>query len=254
VTESLKQYDGLRQRADTELAGYTGQLTAITNQLQQQRELLSGLQEYSPETYQQSVAAVAGLAQESAYRRNVESQLAGYDAQLKALQTQLQQCESVQKRADLYRAWHTRMESVRGLFHKDAAPRLVAQRNLQHLQTAINELLRLFSASYVVEADEGLTFRARFPNGSNQPAERLSGGQKVILACAFRMVLNLMFAENIGALYLDEPTSWLDEQHIRGFEPVMNHLRAYASSRGLQCIIVTHERSLAPLFDSVIAL
>lgn len=154
----------------------------------------------------------------------------------------------------MLREWHATIGAVRDVFHKDAAPRFVAQRNLEHLQVAVNENLAMFDTDFRVTADEGLSFQARFTNGSVQPAERLSGGQKVVLALSFRLALNLMFAENIGALYLDEPTAWLDEHHIRGFEPVLGRLREFSTARGLQSIIITHERSLAPLFDSVIQL
>ncbi len=74
------------------------------------------------------------------------------------------------------------------------------------------------------------------------------------LALAFRIAVNSTFAESIGCLLLDEPTAYLDEQHIRALAPVLDKLRLLASSRGLQCIIVTHERELAPLFDAVIQL
>ena len=140
------------------------------------------------------------------------------------------------------------------MLHKDAAPRFVAQKNLQRLQVNINDCLALFDAPYRVEADDGLSFIARFTNGTKQPAERLSEGQKVILALSFRLSLNLLFADNIGALYLDEPTAYLDEHHIRGFEPVLSQLRGFSASRGLQCFIVTHEKDLAPLFDRVVQL
>jgi DNA repair exonuclease SbcCD ATPase subunit len=94
---------------------------------------------------------------------------------------------------------------------------------------------------------------ARFNDGRVQPAERLSSGQKVVMALSFRLAVNFMYAD-LGFLVLDEPTAYLDEHHIAGFEPVLGCLREFAASRGLQCLMVTHEQSLAPLFDSVLQL
>jgi exonuclease SbcC len=180
--------------------------------------------------------------------------LATSQVDIRRLNEQLAAADRVRHAAELRRGWHSFAESFRSVFHKDAAPRFVAQRNLEHLQSMMNEILQMFDTPFRVAADEGLSFQASFAAGSRQPAERLSGGQKVILALAFRLALNLMFAENIGALYLDEPTAWLDEHHIRGFEPVLQQLRDFSTARGLQTIIITHERALAPLFDTVVQL
>jgi DNA repair exonuclease SbcCD ATPase subunit len=133
-------------------------------------------------------------------------------------------------------------------------PKLVAHRNLQRLQATINGVLESFRTDFRVSPDAELTFTAMFTDGRRQPADRLSGGQKVVLALAFRLAVNLLFAENVGMLVLDEPTAWLDQQNIRGFEPVLSRLKAFSASRGLQIIMVTHESNLAPLFDRTIQL
>ncbi len=133
-------------------------------------------------------------------------------------------------------------------------PKIVAHRNLQRLQATINGVLESFRTDFRVSPDADLTFTALFTDGRRQTADRLSGGQKVVLALAFRLAVNLLFAENVGMLVLDEPTAWLDEQNIRGFEPVLSRLKAFSASRGLQIIMVTHEQKLAPLFDRTIQL
>ena len=70
------------------------------------------------------------------------------------------------------------------------APRIVAQRNLQKLEAAINELLQIFSVNFIVRAasDGTPTFVAEFFDGRKQPAQRLSIGQKTVLALAFREI------------------------------------------------------------------
>jgi DNA repair exonuclease SbcCD ATPase subunit len=152
------------------------------------------------------------------------------------------------------REWLSRVERYRNLLHRDAAPRFVAQRNLARAQRGVDANLAMFETDFRVTADDdSLSFQANFLDGRQQPAVRLSFGQKVILALSFRLALNFMFAD-LGFLALDEPTAWLDAHHIEGFEPVLLRLREFAASRGLQCLMITHEQSLAPLFDSVIRL
>jgi DNA repair exonuclease SbcCD ATPase subunit len=63
-----------------------------------------------------------------------------------------------------------------------------------------------------------------------------------------------LFAEHIGLLALDEPTAYLDQQRIRALAPVFEKLREFSTARGLQCLLVTHEMSLAHLFESTVEL
>ena len=96
---------------------------------------------------------------------------------------------------------------------------------------------------------------AHFFDGRRQRAKRLSGGQKVSLAWALRIsVLNVQYAATMGLLSLDEPTVYLDKQRLAALTPVIERLRALTASRGLQCLLITHEEELAPLFEQVIAL
>ena len=170
------------------------------------------------------------------------------------LDNRIENLESVQRAGIRARRWQEHVLAMRDVVHRDAAPRFVAQRNLQRLQSIINQQLEQFDTDYRVTAQEGLSFRADFPDGRSQPAERLSGGEQVILALALRIALNLMVTGDINFLALDEPTAFLDDHHIQGFEPVLGRLREYVASRGLQCLMVTHERRLAPMFDAVVEL
>lgn len=253
-SDGLIEYDQLITAATAQVARCDGQLTQIDNQIQRQQSQLATLPIYTQEQVTQAQANITQWDQAATQRRQLEVSLATSQADIRRLVEQLAGADRVRAEAELRRGWHSLAEGFRSVFHKDAAPRFVAQRNLEHLQAMMNESLEMFDTPFRVAADEGLSFQASFVTGSSQPAERLSGGQKVILALAFRLALNLMFAENIGALYLDEPTAWLDEHHIRGFEPVLQRLRDFSTARGLQTIIITHERALAPLFDTVVQL
>ena len=129
---------------------------------------------------------------------------------------EVQRDEAIQQEqlAVRLRKWTAVAESAReALKH---APRMVAQRNLQRLESAINELLQIFCVNFVVKvATDGTpTFIAEFFDGRRQVAQRLSIGQKTVLALAFRVAVNAMFAEEIGLLALDEPTASLDQPRI----------------------------------------
>jgi exonuclease SbcC len=152
------------------------------------------------------------------------------------------------------RSWTGVAESAREALKN--APRLVAQRNLQRLESAINELLQIFRVNFVVKvATDGTpTFIAEFFDGRRQVAQRLSIGQKTVLALAFRVAVNAMFAEEIGLLALDEPTASLDQPRIQALAPVLEKLRDLSTAKGLQCLLVTHAANLSHLFESTIEL
>jgi len=159
-----------------------------------------------------------------------------------------------EQEADRLKKWLTVATQAREAFKN--APRIVATRNLQKLETAINELLQIFSVNFLIRVatDGSPSFVAEFYDGRKQSAQRLSVGQKTVLALAFRVAVNAMFAEEIGLLALDEPTAALDAVRIRALAPVLEKLRELSTAKGLQCLLVTHATSLSHLFESTIEL
>jgi exonuclease SbcC len=251
---TLKTAERNVQTQQQEVSRLQGQIGQLRSSLAAREGTLAGLTEVTVAQHQQAVQAQALLDQELQHRQQSDTHLVTARQAVAYWQQQLAAAQTAEREALIVRAALGQLQSVRELFHHSNLPRFTAHRNLQRLQLRINDFLAMFSTDYRVQADEGLSFVANFPDGRRQPAERLSGGQKVILALAFRLAVNVMFAENVGMLALDEPTAFLDEHHIRGFEPVLARLREYSHSRGLQCVMITHERGLAPLFDAAITL
>jgi len=162
--------------------------------------------------------------------------------------------EEAKRRAEQAAVWAERLTKIRDVFHREAAPRFAIQEAINRLATEVNGCLQRLDVGYRVEATQGMTFTAIFPDGRRQPAERLSEGQRVALALSFCLAVNTAYAADLGFLMLDEPTRSLDEHLIRGFDPILSRLRELATSRNLQCGIITHERTLEPLFDDTLDL
>ncbi len=226
--------------------------------LSHQRSQLASLQQQLTEmnvTEEQVVAARARILernQQFNQRSQLDGELQACRQLLVNLQQQQQQLQQRVHEAAAARRWVQQCEEYRSVLK--AVPRFVAQANLQRLQAGVNEILAILETGFTVEASQGLTFTATFVDGRKQPARRLSGGQKVALALSFRIAVNSMFAENVGLLALDEPTAYLDQQRIRSLAPVFERLRSLSAARGLQCLMVTHEDELAPLFEAAIQL
>jgi exonuclease SbcC len=198
--------------------------------------------------------ALDALSQQCVQRQNLEKQSSQLEFERTNLLEKIATVQADEQKAEKLRDWAAVATVTRDALK--VAPRLVAKRNLQRLELAINELLQVFGVDFLIRAatDESPTFVAEFFDGRKQPAKRLSYGQKTVLALAFRVAVNALFADQIGLLALDEPTAYLDQQRIRALAPVLERLRELSTARGLQCLMVTHETSLSHLFESAVEL
>jgi exonuclease SbcC len=142
------------------------------------------------------------------------------------------------------------VREVSEIFHWSNLPKTVAQANLELLITDINANLALFNHPFQVEADVDLTLKVILPGQEPVKAKQLSGGQKVILAVAFRSALDRVFGCDTGMLFLDEPTAGLDADNLNYFH---NALQALAQKVGdKQLVVITHVHEFKETFDQVI--
>ena len=166
----------------------------------------------------------------------------------------LQKADAAERLAGKVRWLQQHFQAVRDIFHRDRLPRRVSQANLEFMNREVNDVLEQFDAHYRVRVEEGLKFSALFRDGRHMPAGRLSGGEKAVFALAFRLAVNSRYARDLGLLVLDEPTAGLDDTNLSCLETALNRLRELSRSRGLQVILITHERLLDGLFDQVVEL
>jgi len=140
---------------------------------------------------------------------------------------------------------------VGDVFHWNELPKTVSQANLELLIDDINSNLKLFNNPFVVEADSDLTFRVFLPGQPPVKAKQLSGGQKVILAIAFRAALDRVFGHDVGMMFLDEPTAGLDADNVNFFHEALQQL-AQKVGHSRQLVVITHVQELGTVFDQLI--
>lgn len=243
----------LVQNTREHIATLNGTLTAGRARIQQLSEDIKAITTTEADAHT-ATTRLDDLRKKVYSRQVFEQQRAELHAEARRLQEQYDCTVKQEKDAIQLRQWSIIAEQAREALKN--APRIVAQRNLQRLETAINELLQVFSVNFQVKVanDGSPNFIAEFYDGRRQPAQRLSIGQKTVLALAFRVAVNAMFAEEIGLLALDEPTASLDQPRIQALAPVLEKLRELSTAKGLQCLLVTHASSLSHLFESTIEL
>ena len=150
------------------------------------------------------------------------------------------------------------LENVRQWFHYSNGPRAITIQVLRKLSNGINSFLEDFNSPYRIIADEAnMLFRYYYIDGRYNPAEKpsvleLSGGEKVMLAIAFRFASYCMFADKLGVLALDEPTVYLDSKNISNFSAVLNQIKDTAAKLKLQTFISTHEKAVVEQLRDII--
>lgn len=243
----------LSQKAKEKKAALAGSSATTKEQRENLRAQISDIKVTQAEAHM-ATTVLNTLSQQCVTRQNLEKQHTEIKFACDSVNQQYLAAKENEEKAEKMREWVDLANKTKDALK--AAPRIVAARNLKRLESAINELLQIFGVDFLVKAanDESPTFIAEFFDGRKQPAKRLSYGQKTVLALAFRVAVNALFAEEIGLLALDEPTAYLDQQRIKALAPVLEKLRELSTARGLQCLLVTHETSLAHLFESAVEL
>jgi exonuclease SbcC len=248
-----KEIEPLAQRAREEKAKIAGTLSAMKTRAAQLEAEIADTSVTEADAHLAQLRS--GKLQEQLRTRSaLVEQRTQLKYEIKKLDEQYELIKAQEEAAVKLRKWTAVAETAREALKN--APRLVAQRNLQRLETSINELLQIFKVNFLVKVSTDGTpaFIAEFYDGRKQVAQRLSVGQKTVLALAFRVAVNAMFAEEIGLLALDEPTASLDAPRIQALAPVLEKLRDLSTAKGLQCLLVTHATNLSHLFESAIEL
>lgn len=173
--------------------------------------------------------------------------------QLKASEeATLRQYESEEQNLGSLKKWRDQLERARALLHRDQLPSVVARVFLDGINRHLARYLDIFNVPFTAQiTPEGV--KCTFSSKTDVPAERLSGGQRVMLGLAFRFSVYEQFVSSLGIMILDEPTVYLDDDHVDVAVELLLRVKSYSRQAGLQLIVVTHDHRLASVFDQTIA-
>lgn len=150
--------------------------------------------------------------------------------------------------------WKGSLEKVRATLHRDALPKRIAQSYLEQMEDDVNKSMDFLGLDFRIKVADDLSFVCYFTDGRVMPAVRLSLGEQVMFALAWRITVNATFATDVGILCLDEPSTHLDVERLKCLRRALERLREISGEIGLQCIITTHHTTLLSAFDHVIEL
>jgi len=239
----------------TQLAEAEGELTQLAARTEEARAVL-----VTSPPYTKANAEAAQRARDTVRRRYaamlaLQKQHAVAEANVTTVQAQLDDIQRITQQGERTRETVAHLENIRQVFHRNESPRMVSYTYIETMLDEVNSVLETFEAPFRVEMDESLGFIARFLDGVRvQPDKRLSVGERIVLAMAFRVTVNSTFAGQVGVLVLDEPTAGLDEHNLGCLPTAIARLRELSAERGLQVLFVTHEPRIQHLFDHTITL
>jgi len=132
-----------------------------------------------------------------------------------------------------------RLERCRDVLHREQLPSVVMRRFMDGINAYIMEYLGHFATDFSAYIDENFELLAEF-RGVVVSANRLSGGQKVALAIAFRFAMADMMSRSAPIMVMDEPTTWLDADNVDRVADVLRVVRRVVE-KGVYMMIATHE-------------
>lgn len=262
LTELVRDYTVLEKNqveVKARLAASNEVVQALEQSLAAAQQNLAGLKR------QGGVVVDAALAEEAKQALAMHKVCAEESARLKGLlsglqeqqaRAKLQLCRLMDEEKNLrkLREWRDLMSDARDVLHRDRLPNLVAQSYLRALNQRLAKYLEIFGSPFLCTLQPDMSVECKFKNGYRLSADRLSGGEKVMLGISFRFALCDLFAQGLGLLILDEPTVFLDHDRIDAVRELLERVKSYSHATGLQIIITTHESRLAGVADRLISL
>lgn len=140
---------------------------------------------------------------------------------------------------------------ARKVLHVNEFPSAKVNRFITKMLVSANSYLETMEAGFTMAYDAEAGFIATFTADAKvMRADRLSGGERVVFALAFRFAVNEL-CSSTGFLILDEPTVWLDSDHVDLVVNALSLVRRRLTPR-VQVIVVTHEERLMAAAETVV--
>jgi exonuclease SbcC len=260
LEELMAGSDQLMQRKKEASAGdvKVAQLAGQLEEVKKQHSLLTAEAANTPlvsdEEATQAQAAINNVTAWTAEHANLDGQISQLQSNRATVIADMDRLKEQIARSDGLRQYRKYCERARTLLHHDCLPMIVTQSYLAALNAKLNEYLRTFNATFTSTIKDDLAVVCNFGSDVERAAGRLSGGQKVALSIAFRFAVYSLFAGSFGFMALDEPTAYLDDDRISCVVELLQQVRQYAHSSGMQLIVPTHEPALMAAVDSVVEL
>jgi len=181
----------------------------------------------------------------------VTGQLTEVSRQSEENMKSLHETEDKAEEAKKYKEYSDHIEFAKSALHRDNFPAGKIKAFIDKVLYNSEAYLEAMQAGFTVSYEHENGFIAHFPEKDlTIRADRLSGGEQVIFALAFRFAVNEVKSET-GFLILDEPTAHLDDEHVDSVVRVLELVKRKLAGR-VQLFVVTHNEKMAAVADTVL--
>lgn len=231
---------------------------ALASQLVKTKKIADKYAQSASALKQQIATADAALTKHYKARAKLKANrdlLADYKHDVEALVDRLRKSKQRANEQKQLTTWLSNLTEWRELLHRDKLQRIIVENYLLLQLAKMNNWLSRFHCPFTVMLDEDLTLLAKKNSGDIHTVRQLSGGQKTMLAIAFRLAAN-----DQSLLVLDEPTAGVDSDKLDKFAEFLSELSTQLKREGRQLLLVTHDDRLLgqslnhrkAVFDNVI--
>lgn len=256
VLEFIEQQETALSNAKNVLEVKQPALEESRNRKEKIEEILSDLDLWDEVRYNEITGELKSLKEASQRLENVRGQLERCGKELQSQQERVEELEhAVEKEAsrEEYRGF---LEQSRELLHRDNLPARIMAKAVSSINGWLRESLEDFELDFSAWLDEE-TFAPVFLNSrspSPQDHGALSGGEKTALAVCFQTALWKALLPRCDLLVLDEPTFFLDDDHVESLVDLLESVRIWAEETQSQLLVPTHDKRLQASMDQIIEL
>lgn len=145
------------------------------------------------------------------------------------------------------------LETIRVALHRDNAQQFIRAQGAAQINERLKEIVSVFNIPHEVYfTEDGLMKFKDIESKTEHDFSSMSGGQKKLVALAYRLSLMRLFISGINICVLDEPTAFIDKDNIDAMKEAFLALNNFAKNKGLAIFIATHEERLYPIFNNII--
>lgn len=241
-----------QKQVELELASFRGARAAEVKQLKllESATVATVGDTVSEEDYEAARSDIDSHRELNDTRQKLLTDIAVIQSQLSAGSKKLSQLKEDKQKIEKEKDWFDRCCQVADVFRD--LPKIITQHHLHTIEQRMAPIIAAFDATFRVAASDGLELVAVFDDGSQQPCSRLSGGQKDVLGLAYYFAVNLLYAASVRLVVMDEPTRFMDDSYVSKMLDVLAGMKDVVAKYDVQCVVVTHEKRLATVFDQVI--
>lgn len=145
------------------------------------------------------------------------------------------------------------LETIRVALHRDNVQQFIRAQGAAQINARLKEIVSVFNIPHEVYfTEDGLMKFKDIESKTEHDFSSMSGGQKKLVALAYRLSLMRLFISGINICVLDEPTAFIDKDNIDAMKEAFLALNNFAKNKGLAIFIATHEERLYPIFNNII--